>query len=202
MRTRRQSRGRGGRGGFEPRTRIRAREGHVLEQMLEGRSQHEIAVSLGISQPAVCKILQRLETRMLSDAALKIERQRVRHTAQLQFLYREAVAAWKKSQADAVRRRQQKREGRAATGSLAEIVSENRHGDPRYLEQARKTLEDLRAVWGLDAPERLSIEATSPFATMSDAALEAEIVRQARLLRQLGAATIIEVPVKEGAHEE
>ena len=41
-----------------------------------------------------------------------------------------------------------------ARQTVAEIVSENRHGDPRYLDEARKALADLRTLWGVDAPDR------------------------------------------------
>ena len=64
--------------------------------------------------------------------------------------------------------------------TIAELVSENQHGDPRYLEEARKALADLRKIWGVDAPARMSIEA-SPFASMSDEALELELKRHLRL---------------------
>ena len=42
---------------------------------------------------------------------------------------------------------------------LAEVTVENRHGDPRYLEVARKALADVRKVWGLDAPREIDIQA-------------------------------------------
>jgi len=60
-------------------------------------------------------------------------------------------------------------------------VSENRHGDPRYLEVARQVLADERKVLGVDAPDQLTVAAT-PFSAMSEAALHAELVRQQHLL--------------------
>jgi len=183
----RRGRARGGKGGSEPRARVRLRELRVMEQILEGRTQHQIAAGLAISQPAVSKIVRRIEDRLLADVALKVERQRARHTLRLEFVYAEAIRAWRASQQEAVRRRQRKTEsgpGRAG-GNVAEIVSEARHGDPRYLEEARRALGDLRAIWGVDAPERLSIGATTPFASLSDVALEAELARQDVIVRRL-----------------
>jgi hypothetical protein len=153
-----------------------------MQQMLEGRSQHQIAAALGISQPAVSKILRRVEERLLADVAWKVERQRARHTVRLEFIYGEALHAWQASKLETLRRRQRKTEGGTGGATIAEIVSENRDGDPRYLDEARKALADLRKLWGVDAPERMSINAATPFASMSDAALEAELTRQARLL--------------------
>jgi len=124
-----------------------------------------------------------VEERLLADVELKVERQRARHTLRLEFVYGEAIRAWRASQQESLRRRQRKTDGGNASGqTIAEIVAENRHGDPRYLDEARKALADLRTLWGVNAPERLAIEASSPFASMSDEALEAELARQTRLL--------------------
>jgi len=177
-------RGRGGQGGHEPRARLKLREIRVMEMILEGRTQHQIATELRISQPAVSKIVRRVEERLLADVELKVERQRARHTLRLEFVYGEAIRAWRASQQESLRRRQRKTDGGNAGGqTIAEIVSENRHGDPRYLDEARKALADLRTLWGVNAPERVTIAASSPFASMSDEALEAELARQTRLLQ-------------------
>lgn len=176
-------RARGGKGGAEPRTRIRVREIQVMELTLEGRTQHQIAQALDISQPAVSKILRRLEERLLLDVAMKVERQRARQTMRLEFLYAEALRAWRQSQEDGLRKRQRKSGLAGGDGqTVAEIVSEHRYGDPRFLDEARRTLADLRTLWGVDAPERIAVDATTPFASLSDEALDAELARQTRLL--------------------
>jgi DNA-binding CsgD family transcriptional regulator len=198
----RRGKGRGGRRGHEPQARIRLREVQVLEQILEGRTQHEIAATLGISQPAVSKIARRIEERLLDDLAYKIERQRARQTLRLEFLYREAIHAWHASKQESLRRRQRKSDGGAGeAATIAEIVSEDRHGDPRYLEEARKALADLRTVWGINAPERMSIEASSPYTSMSEEALEATLVRQSRLL-QKAATPVVETEIPSQTEPE
>jgi predicted transcriptional regulator len=195
MTGRARGRGRGGKGGREPRSRVRLREIQVLEQMLEGRTQHQIAAASGISQAAVSKILRRVEERLLADVAWKVERQRARHTVRLEFIYAEAIRSWHSSKEETLRRRQRKTEGGSGgAATIAELVSENRHGDPRYLDEARKALSDLRTLWGVDAPERMSIEATTPFASMSDAALQAELARQMRLLELTEPARTVSLP--------
>jgi DNA-binding Lrp family transcriptional regulator len=180
---RRRGRARGGKDGAEPRSRVRLRELQAMQLTLEGQSQYQIAAALGISQPAVSKILRRLEDRLLADVAWKVDRQRARQTLRLEFLYAEAVRAWRASQEDAVRKRQRK-SGGTGGASVAELVSENRHGDPRFLDEARRLLADLRLVWGVNAPDRLAVDAT-PFASLSDAALETALARQQRLLAQI-----------------
>jgi len=157
-----------------------------MEHTLEGRTQHEIARELGISQPAVCKILQRIEDRLLADIAWKVERHRARQTLRLEFIYGEAVRAWKASKQETLRKRQrQTGPGTGAGTTMAEITSEHRHGDPRFLDEARRALSDLRTLWGIDAPERLSIDATTHLTSMSDEAVEAELLQQLAMLQRL-----------------
>ena len=80
--------------------------------------------------------------------------------------------------------------GGAPGATVAQLVVETQHGDPRYLEVARKVLADQRRVWGLDAPQKLDVRATEgPFDAMTDAALAAELARQRQLLASLDTAT-------------
>jgi len=177
-------RGRGGQGGHEPRTRVRTRELRALELATLGWSQHHIAADLGISQAAVSKILKRVELRLLRELSETIDRQKARQTVRLEHLFAEAMAAWERSKADSTRRRQRKTQsgGGGAGATIAEIVSENQHGDPRYLDEARKALTDHRRIWGLDAPQKVDVQARNPYADMTDDDLRAELARQARLL--------------------
>ena len=117
------------------------------------QSGEAIADSLGISQPAVSKIARRVEERLLTDVAYKTERQRARQTLRLEHIFAQAMAAWQSSKQEGVRRRQRKTEHDGGTGStIAELTSENRHGDPRYLDEARKALADLRKVCARSGP--------------------------------------------------
>lgn len=178
-------RGRGGQGGHEPRARIRTRELRTMELTVIGWSQHQIAADLGVSQAAVSKILKRVELRVLRELTEMVERQKARHTLRLEHLFAEAVRAWDQSKADTTRRRQRKSEGGqgGAGATVAEIVVENRHGDPRYLDEARKALADHRKLWGLDAPQKLDLRASrNPFDGMTEEALREALAKQSQLL--------------------
>ena len=139
-------RGRGGQGGREPRMRIRTRELRAMELAVLGWPQHRIAVDLGISQAAVSKLLKRIEGRVLRELAETIERHKAGQTLRLEHQYAEAMRAWEESKADTTRKRQRKTHGGSggAGATVAEVVVENQHGDPRYLEVARKALADVR----------------------------------------------------------
>jgi hypothetical protein len=155
-----------------------------LELVLDGCTQQQIAETVGISQPAVSKMVRRIEDKLTADLSYKAERQRARQTLRLEHIYGQAMHAWQDSKQEGLRRRQRKTEHDGGPGStVAELISENRHGDPRYLDEARKALTDLRKLWGVDAPERVSIDASTLYASMSDVALEAELIRHVRLLQ-------------------
>jgi predicted transcriptional regulator len=182
---------------------VRLREIQVLEQILEGRTQHQIAASVGISQPAVSKIVRRLEERLLADLSQKAERHRARQTLRLEHLYGQAMEAWKESKTEGLRRRQRKTERDDGGGSTtAELMAENRQGDPRYLDEARKALGDLRKLWGIDAPERVSIDAVTPFAAMSDEVLALEVTRHLRLLHPPEPIDVPVSPTPERGNDE
>jgi uncharacterized protein with von Willebrand factor type A (vWA) domain len=154
-----------------------------------GCSQHQIAADLGVSQAAVSKMLARLETRILRELAETVERQKARHTLRLERLFAEAMGAWEQSKTDTTRRRQRKTESGAgrAGATVAEIVVENQHGDPRYLDEARKALADHRRIWGLDAPQKVDVRALrNPYDGMTEDDLRSEVARQARLLDSSG----------------
>jgi predicted transcriptional regulator len=182
--TPRRRRGRGGQGGHDPRARIRTRELRAMELTVLGWSQLQIAADLGISQAAVSKLLRRIETRLLRELAETVGRQKARQTLRLEHLFAEAMRAWNESKADTTRRRQRQTQAGAGAGAtVAELVVENQHGDPRYLDEARKALADQRKLWGLDAPQKVDLHASQdPYDDMPEEALRAELARQSQLL--------------------
>lgn len=148
---------RGGKGGSERRLHVRRREQEVVRLATEGRSQHQIARTVGISQPAVCQILRRVDERWLRDNQDRVARAKAEQTRKLDHLYREALHAWEESKAQRTRRRQRKTDGQPAGegGGVAELIVDDSHGDPRYLEAARRALADLARVWGVAKTDAL-----------------------------------------------
>ena len=150
-----------------------------MELAVLGWSQPQIAADLGISQAAVSKLLKRIETRLLRELAETVHRQKARQTLRLEHLFAEAMRAWNESKADTTRRRQRQTQGGDGAGAtIAELVVENHHGDPRYLDEARKALADQRKLWGLTrrSPSSCSTD------DMPEEVLRAELARQTQFL--------------------
>lgn len=191
-RRRRRPGARGGRAGWEPGPRVAARTRRAVDLAIEGWTQQEIAADLHVSQAAVSKIVRRADERALQDLSATVQRQKVRQTQRLERVIREATRAWEQSKGDATRRRQRKRErdGHGEPGgaeTVAEVVVDTRHGDPRYLDAIRKALADLRKVWGLDAPQQVDVQdRRRPFDHLTEAELLAALAQQDALLHLRG----------------
>lgn len=99
-----------------------------------------------------------------------------------------SASPWDRSKTDATRRRQRQSDAGTSGGAdhtIAEVTVESQHGDPRYLDESRKVLADLRRVWGLDAPQRLDLRASrTPWDHLSEAELVDRVAHQDALLRR------------------
>ncbi len=152
--TRPRRRARGGKGGAEPRLRLRRREHEVLDLTTAGFDQYAVARRLGISQSAVSQILTRVDQRWATENLDYVHRQKMAATRKLDRLYREAMHAWEASKTHKTRRRQRKTDGTGGRQghAMAEVVVEDSHGDPRYLDAARRALADRDRLWDALTP--------------------------------------------------
>jgi hypothetical protein len=156
MRAKRTPAARGGKGGVEPRPIIEAREERAWALRVEGRSHREIAAELGVSQPAVSKLLRRVSTRYGKDQADVPGHWCALLIARHERLYRRSVEGYEHSQTEETRRRQ--RQTTAADGiggaSVVEVEGRSRVGDPGFLEQAGRALERIARLLGLERRDR------------------------------------------------
>src|SRR6516165_8550831 len=95
---------RGGCGGWEPRARILERRARAWKLSVAGRTQREIAAELGVSQPAVTKILARAAADLNADLRQHTQVHVMRQLSQLDELYEEQRAAWHRSKGEKTRR--------------------------------------------------------------------------------------------------
>ena len=96
---------RGGQGGSEPRARLVARRVQAWERSIQGASQREIAAELGVSQPAVSKMLRRMAAEILADLTEHAEVHHVRQVQRLEHVVRESLGAWERSKQERTQRR-------------------------------------------------------------------------------------------------
>ena len=152
--TRKKGKPHGGKGGAEPQSTVQRREHEVLERRAQCQSQHEIAKALGISQPAVSKILRRLGARWARENKALLDQHRFEAAMTLRRLLREAFEEWQRSRAAHVRKRQRKQEGGKV---LSEVWIDETPGDPRFLDQLGQLLDRLALAQGLSAASQRPI---------------------------------------------
>ena len=123
---------RGGANGFEPRAVIKTRAHRAWDLEAMGRSQREIAAELGVSQPAVSRMLRRMADALAEERRIDDARQRARLSNRHDYLYREAVRGYERSQHDQTTRRQRQvtnADGQTES-TIAEVSVTTRDGGP------------------------------------------------------------------------
>jgi transcriptional regulator with XRE-family HTH domain len=148
---------RGGKGGVEPRAVIDAREERAWALRVDyGKSHREIAAELGVSQPAVTKLLRRVSDRYAKDQTDVPRRWCALLVARHERLYRRSVEGYEQSQTEETRRRQRQTTPANGSGgaSVVEVEGRSRVGDPGFLEQAGRALERIARLLGLEAGDR------------------------------------------------
>ena len=150
------------------------------------------------------KLFKRVYLRAYQQFAATVNQLKAQQMLALTRVVAEAWNEWTRSQADATRRRQRKADG-GGGATIAELVVETQHADPRYLEMVLKALADQRRLWGLDAPQKVDVRASrNPYVDMAEDELRAAIAQQAHLLHAVNdeavappAATSTLVPAEE-----
>jgi predicted transcriptional regulator len=141
----------GGKGGFEPRARIVARAERVFDLSMQGRSHRQIAAELGISQPAVTKILKREEERRLGLLPFQRVRMLSRQAARLEHLFTLAAEGLERSHADRRDQRQYQRTSpNGEVQTTVSVSSSSQAGDPRWLREMARVLNEQRKLLALD----------------------------------------------------
>ena len=141
------SRATGGKGGCEPRVTIRDRERVAATMSSEGYTQDDIAQRLGVTQPAVSKMLKRLDDRWLAEDRAVRGREKARLTRQREATIKKAFIAFDESRGERVRKTQRTVRSQTSETVVKEITAETSAGDPRFLEIVRKAVGDgMRSV--------------------------------------------------------
>lgn len=173
------------------RQQLAAREEQAWRLRLIGKSEREIAETMGLSQPGVHQILKRVEKRALAEAKAMVLRVKVREHARLEFIFSEAMAGYERSQRQAEREITEAKRGTDgnAAGSKIQRMREGRDGDPVWLNTALAAGDRIRKLWGLDAPVKIqNVREPDAVEQMNNAqlldALAREIAEERRKLAQ------------------
>jgi hypothetical protein len=122
----------------------------------------EIGEALGVDPSTVCRMVQRAERVLAQEFKEQAFLVKCRQTALLETVSDEALRAWERSKLDAVTvttgRAELDRKGQVVT-LPDEVERAGQAGDARLLAQVRGAQQDIRKIWGLDAPA--SIDLTS-----------------------------------------
>jgi hypothetical protein len=122
------------------------RRRQVAELALQGWSQGSIAGQLGVSQGTVCSDLKAIREEWRKSAIRDFDEARGMELKKLDYLEREAWAAWQRSQ----KPQQSASFQGEGPGPQSHKRVANRYGDPRFLEQINKCIAQRRALLGLD----------------------------------------------------
>lgn len=131
---------------------------------VQGWTQARIADELKMTQQAVSQLLKKTETELAAEFLGEAAEIKARQTAQLEAVYEEAMDQWRRSCEDAERNQvvsgRVKATDMGLTIDLPDLVTkttEGQSGNPALLEKAMKALADIRAIWGLDAPQKKDV---------------------------------------------
>jgi hypothetical protein len=128
----------------------------ITDLYLQGKTQQEISLALGISRQQVSYDLGKVRRRWAEDTALNLDEIKLQQLDRIDALEREAWAAWFRSipsnepaefeQGDQFRPR---RKGDPDLGRAAEVLT---FGDTKYLAQVQWCITERSKILGLYAP--------------------------------------------------
>lgn len=120
----------------------------IVDLATRGYRQAAIADAVGLSRQSIAKALKRISEAALRELTADVRHAKVLQTRRLEFIYREAVAAWERSKQPA---EQTTVSTGGADGERTTTQIRGQSGDPRHLEAARAALGDIAKVWGLNS---------------------------------------------------
>jgi len=152
---------------------IRDRE--IYDRWVAGERVSDISAESGLSKNTINKVVQTVESD-LSRRFLEAHMQmRVRNTQRFEQLYFRAIRAFETSVGDEY----SEVVTDSSNGKNVTKTRKKASGDPRYLKEARESLEGIQKLWGLNAPDRVQKEVSYHV----DAIADDELVRRANAFR-------------------
>lgn len=110
----------------------------------------QIAKELKVSQQTIRKWLKRVESEVMKEFIPVVEQIKVEQTISLKVIAREAFEAWERSKKDA----ETVSETTGGDSPSTTTTRKGQCGDPRFLGEIRGAFEDIRKIWGAEAPKQ------------------------------------------------
>jgi hypothetical protein len=137
----------------------------------DGHSMAEIAAQHHVTRQAVHKAIKRAVARAMDGLTGNIREQKAAQVARLERIAELAMESYRKSCREATKKTHRSRtRGAAKSFDEAVVTTTEQAGDPRFLDQARGALADIRKILGMDAPTRVSV--TEPDRPLADVPTE------------------------------
>lgn len=134
-----------------------ARQLAIYEAVTRGGSIRAVGKMFSITHQSVGVTCMKIDDWLAQQYMDKIRQLRVRHTAQLEHVYRESMEAWEKSKQVGVTETTEQEEesppnGKSAPAGPIRKKRQERHqcGEEAFLSSARSALADIRKIWAVD----------------------------------------------------
>lgn len=128
---------------------------------LQGVPQHEIAAKQGVTREQITYDLNVIRAEWVKNAQEGMTELVARELAKLDRIEAEAWAAWERSCKSRERKRTKKTTGGESDRLEAQVETEERDGDPRWLEIVAKCVDQRCKLRGLNAPQKHEHQVTS-----------------------------------------
>lgn len=175
----------------------------LTEQMyLAGHSQAAIAKAIGVSTAQISYDIEELRTRWRERTAMNLDAKKSEELARIDRLEMEYWDAWRRSQQDFKAQTVRKAEGKAKSAEVSQHT-ENRYGDPRFLEGVLRCIAKRCEILGINAAIKLDADITIADDWTNDPAVRLacgeEMVKRAKreLATRDGATTPSRAPRKK-----
>lgn len=134
------------------------RDLQIYVRVQSGRSMTSTAKKFGLTAAAVSFICKKIDAWFADQYMGRIREIKANHTQRLEYIYREAMNAWRRSQEDEVEETEKDIGHGQFPGTDRTEKRKGQVGASEFLQTAMKAIHDIRDIWGANAP--LQIEHT------------------------------------------
>lgn len=167
----------------------------IYAKVCEGRGTHaQIATEHDVTRSRITQIVKEVDDWLWPQMFDAIREVKTRQTNQLLHIFREAMQAWERSKLNAEREvikeiiaqdkepkpgeRKETKEIKVLAVAERTKTTSGQCGDPRFLAEARNALEDIRKIWGADAPVKVEHSGELRVAGMTAEEANRQLVEQ------------------------